>query len=101
MKIIKFTTLILFIVLSFFLLNFRIKICEAKSDVKFEQFHAKFVDKSSENSEDMDLEDDNNRRYRILVSAIKETLISKYERLDDQGAKGDYLIFFESYGMID
>lgn len=99
MKHIKFTALAIFI--SLMLLNTKIITCEAKSEANMMQSHANYFDKSSKNDEDPDFQDDQDRRFRVLFSIIKQDLIEKYNNLDAHDVEEDYMILFKSYGKID
>ncbi len=63
--------------------------------------HVNIKNEISENNEDIDLHDDKNRRFRMLVLIIKQNLIEKYKKFDDLGLEGEYLQLFESYEKND
>lgn len=101
MKNIIVILIILFISFSYILINGDIVTCEAKSNSIMMHSHENIKNETSENNEDIDLQDDKNRRFRMLVLTIKQNLIEKYKKLDDQGLEGEYLQLYEPYERID
>ena len=101
MKNIIVLFIILFISFSCILINNDIVTCEAKSNSNMMHSHENIKNETSENNEDIDLQDDKNRRFRMLVLTTKQNLIEKYKKLDDQGLEGEYLQLYEPYERID
>jgi hypothetical protein len=101
MKNIIVFLIILFISFSYILINGEIVTCGAKSYSNMMQLHADIKNETFENNEDMDLQDDKDRRFRMLVLAIEQNLIERYNKLDNIGLEGEYLELLESYEKID
>ena len=90
---IKFIPLVILIALV--LLNAGILTCEAKSDSSTIQSQVKYKDESSEKNEDLAFLDDQTRRFKILVLAVKQNIIEQYKTLENLEVAGDYLQFIE------
>ena len=69
-----------------------IGICKAKSDSMTMQSKTNYNDRFTANEEETDWGNDENRTFRMVVMAVKQNIIVKYNNLDAQYEE-EYLQF--------
>jgi len=87
----KLIALAIFVSLIF--LNTSIVTCEAKSDSREMQSKADYNKNFSESNKEINLQDVEELRFRLLVMAVEQYIIEKYNTLDDREFEEDYLQF--------
>ncbi len=66
--------------------------CKAKSDSMIRQSKTNYNDRFAANEEETDWQNDENRTFRMVVMAVKQNIIERYDNLDAQYEEG-YLQF--------
>jgi hypothetical protein len=69
-----------------------IGICKAKSDSTTMQSKTNYNDRFTANEEETNWHNDENRAFRMVVMAVKQNIIERYDILDTQD-EDDYLQF--------
>lgn len=95
MKTIMYRIFTLFIFLSLVFFSAGALKCEAGPEL------VKSQTQDQEEFNDFDLQDDKNSRFQMLVSSIRQNLISKYKQLDELEIEEEYVQLFEIVEVID